>query len=163
MYFPTHFTSRCKYTSSESEHPLPKPPSIRANVLIRQSLGEIAFQLVLIFLGYTLRSAVVICLEVLNTAGQLSQPLSSLFTSHFPQMTWQGQHWSQRPLMPGPPTLCTLRSWPPACLTPPSLTRRPLPLLQPSTPRWGSNRCVPLISLPFPSTFSLTHSRAHTP
>lgn len=57
-------------------------------------------------------------------------------------MIWQGQHWSQHLRMPGLHTPCTPRSWPQASLTQPSLTQRPLPLLQPSTPRWGTNRCV---------------------
>lgn len=72
----------------------------------------------------------------------------SVFSSHIvlPQMIWQGQHWSQHHQMPGHLTPCTPRSWPQASLTQLSLTQRPLPLLQPSTPRWGTNRCVFLLS-----------------
>lgn len=77
--------------------------------------------------------------------GWVSQPVVS---SHhvLPQMIWQGQHWSQHLRMPGHLTPCTPRSWPQASLTQPSLTRQPRPLLQPSTPRWGTNRCVFLLS-----------------
>lgn len=59
-----------------------------------------------------------------------------------PQMIWLGQHWSQRHRMRGLLTLCIPLSWLQASLTQPSLTQRPPLQPQPSTPRWGTNRCV---------------------
>lgn len=102
------------------------------------------------------KAGLVVC-SAHKTRGQVSQPLVSPHLV-LPQMIWQGQHSSQHPRMPGPRILCIPQSWPRASPTLPSLTRRPLPLLQPSTPRWGTNRCVFLLSpFPFPS-----YCRTHT-
>lgn len=70
-----------------------------------------------------------------------------------PQMIWLGQHWSQRHRMRGLLTLCIPLSWLQASLTQPSLTQRPPLQPQPSTPRWGTNRCVSF----FPFLFKHPH------
>lgn len=70
---------------------------------------------------------------------------SALCLPVLPQMIWQGQHWSQHLRMPGLLTLCTPLSWLQASLMQPSLTQQLLLLLQPCTPRWGTNRCVYLL------------------